>query len=347
MKLLVPVLALLLWGSMLPVSAADNDANRSGFNAAKAPPDAQVEIPNGTPEQVCAATAASPIEPGFEKSGLSLAKMNRRAAFFSCMAAVQQNPGNSAASRFRLARADILINNMDKAMADFTASAEAGYLPAMEQLASLYSDGEYYPVDFGKPFGRLQRVVAADDKAGYRLGEFYERGVGVPKNWSLAMALLAAGGQRQFEAANALGQAYECGCRFAAAASAIHYYRIAARGGVVESAAALAAALSDKPVHSTTPLGRSPGISMLPRRDRLYAQVELGDAYADRERFVTMNFRLAAFYYGQAAASGSTEAVAGLGRLYFYGDAGVPQDRSKAAAVFRPGCRGRQPRSTR
>ena len=228
------------------------------------------------PVAACGALAASPYEAGWEGRGLKDKQIFLNGAQAACEGALQAAP-DSAEVKAWLARVYVLIgrraeaepmlrdaadagnalaayelarlladpNNGDpgQAVVLLQQAAEAGYVPALDDLAARYQAGD--GVD-GDPAAALKLYRQAADKGDgtglYHLGLAYQNGAGVPQDFGRAMTLYqdAAGAGEPLGFAG-LGGLYQNGQGVKADnAKAAEFYQQGADQGEPQSETALA-----------------------------------------------------------------------------------------------------------
>jgi hypothetical protein len=285
--------------------------------------------------QSCAAAAAGKLEPGFASTGIDIKSIDGRKAMPACVGALKENP-NDQASRFRLGRTEIALNNVAGGLVDITIAAKAGYVPAMADLAALYSDGNFLPPDFATAVDWARRGAAAGNvDAALALAQFYMAGTGVPRDIGRAVASLKPLADKgAARANNTLGRIYACDCNTnKSLATAAAYFRKAADAGLMEAHTNLADILARKGTPLYDPLGALAHYRAAATAGDVPALIALGNAFADSNSFAGENGDLARQYFQQAADLGYAEGATGLGRLAYYGT-GQPKDLTRAAAYF-------------
>lgn len=126
----------------------------------------------------CDRLAASPYDPARLAPGVSFQALDAAAAVPACRADLARWPGEPRVA-FQLGRALLKAGAAEEGLAHYREAAEAGYLPAVHNIAALYAEGQVVPRDLGHAL-RLYLLAA---EAGF-----------APSQFSLGLCYLAGQG---------------------------------------------------------------------------------------------------------------------------------------------------------
>jgi TPR repeat protein len=293
--------------------------------------------------QQCEAAAASPADRDLPAgiSGVPSGKVDADSAVVLCEAALRLDLENASVIT-ALGRAYAAAKNYDAAKLQYQRATTLGNLIAINNLASIYSQGLGSTTKNDLEAARLFRLAAERGLAvaQFNLGVFYQNGRGgLPKNDNEAARLYRlAADQGNSGAQQSLGYFYQQGRGglLQDDNEAARYFRLSADQG--NSAGQFSLGY----FHET-------GRGGVPKDDgeaaRLYkmsaaqgnsgAQVNLGVFYKDGRGGLPKDDREAVRYYRLAADQGNATARNNLGALYQDGRAGLPKDEIEAARLYK------------
>jgi TPR repeat protein len=249
----------------------------------------------------CDQLASSPLDPAVPLgAGVRFEDVDADAAIAACASAVAANP-DDAKLRFQLARSYDVAEQFDKAIAEYRAAADQGYMLALSSLGSLYEGGYGVDADPAEAARLYEQAAAAGVVVAIEnLAKLYEDGRGVAQDYGRAIELYnqaAATGSPY--ASGSLGWLAENGFGMPKDdVEAVRLYQVAADGG------------------------------------EAFAQHNIGVMHARGRGGLTQSDTEAVKYFNLAAKQHWPLSYLSLGWHYSQG-AGVTKDLAKAEEYFR------------
>ena len=138
----VTVIGLALWtvGALLAGSIAPASAQQSSVGSPQLSPTPIAPSPQEAPNTNCDAYAASDSDPQRKASGIPFDKIDFVLAIPACESAVQRYP-NSVRLIYQLGRAYAKANDFGSAFMQYQKAADRGYVPSEYDLGVLYEKG--------------------------------------------------------------------------------------------------------------------------------------------------------------------------------------------------------------
>lgn len=138
----------------------------------------------------CDQLASSPLDPAVPMgAGVRFEDVDADAAIAACASAVAANP-DDAKLRFQLARSYDVAEQFDKAIAEYRAAADQGYMLALSSLGSLYEGGYGVDADPAEAARLYEQAAAAGVVVAIEnLAKLYEDGRGVAQDYGRAIEL--------------------------------------------------------------------------------------------------------------------------------------------------------------
>ncbi len=142
--------------------------------------------PKPPAETECDRLAALRYDADLPKRFVVTDTVDWKAAIPACRKALHAAPWNRRL-RFELGRALELAGSYREAKAEYVKAAHAGSATAMRNLGQLYESGEGLPKDYAAARLWYKRAAANGDVGGMiNLGLLYKIGLGVPKDYAAA-----------------------------------------------------------------------------------------------------------------------------------------------------------------